>query len=294
MTGSPDRADRWSAPEGTFTDPATAANDMDALVLHRIAACRAGQGGQPVAIGLAGAQGSGKSTVAARLTTRLAADGLRAAVLSLDDHYLTQAERASLGRTVHPLLQTRGVPGTHDVALARRTIDTLLRGQGAVSAPRFDKTRDDRAPPAAWPRQQAPLDVLLLEGWCVGARPMPDAALDHPVNALERNEDGDGRWRRHVNAALRSDYAPLFGRLQSLVLLRAPGFACVHAWRMQQERGLDWAADGRHAMMDEAGLHRFIAHYERLTRWMLADEPADLVIDLAADRRPLRWRPGRR
>ena len=285
--------DPWAVPDGTFADPATASDDADALVLHRIAACRAGQGG-PVAIGLAGAQGSGKSTMAARLATRLKAGGLRTAVLSLDDVYLSRAERASLGRTVHPLLQTRGVPGTHDVALAGRTIDELLDGHGTVAVPRFDKTRDDRAPPAAWPRHQAPLDVVLLEGWCVGARPMLDADLGHPVNTLERDEDDDGRWRRHVNAALRSDYASLFGRLQLLVLLRAPGFACVHAWRMQQERGLDWAANGAAEMMDEAGLHRFIAHYERLTRWMLADEPADLVIDITADRRPLRWRPGRR
>ncbi len=281
------------ASAGTFADAVGAFDAADALVADLIVACRA-MHGRPVAVGLAGAQGSGKSTMAARLRVLLEMRGLRAAVLSLDDFYLTRAERAALCRDVHPLLATRGVPGTHDVALACRTIEALLSGSGPVASPRFDKTTDDRAPPHDGSMHGTPADVVVLEGWCVGARPLPEHRLETPVNALEQDEDADGSWRRHVNAALRRDYRRLFRRLRLIVLLRAPGFEAVHGWRMQQERGLGWSPGQGAGMMDEATLRRFIAHYERLTRWMLEDEPADLVLDIAADRRPVRWRPGRR
>ena len=281
------------ASAGAFADAAAAFDAADALVADLIAACHALHA-RPVAIGLAGAQGSGKSTMAARLRVLLEARGLRAAVLSLDDFYLTRAERAALGRDVHPLLATRGVPGTHDVALACRTLDALLSGSAPVASPRFDKTTDDRAPPHDGPTHGTPADVVVLEGWCVGARPVPEHRLETPVNTLERDEDADGSWRRHVNAALRRDYPRLFDGLRLIVLLRSPGFEAVHGWRMQQERGLGWSPGQGGRMMDDATLRRFIAHYECLTRWMLEDEPADLVLDIAMDRRPVRWRPGRR
>jgi D-glycerate 3-kinase len=231
--------------------------------------------------------------MSARLSQRLDAAGLRSAVLSLDDFYLTRAERATLGRAVHPLFQTRGVPGTHDLALASSTIASLTGEPGLVAAPRFDKTRDDRAEPAAWQTYQAPVAVVILEGWCVGARPIPDGDLLLPINALERDEDAEGTWRRHVNAALHRDYRALFDSLDLRVLLRAPDFACVHGWRLEQEKGL--AREARHSMpaMDEAAVARFIAHYERLTRWIIADEPAELVIEIGPDRVPLAWRTGR-
>jgi D-glycerate 3-kinase len=73
-------------------------------------------------LGLCGAQGSGKSTLAAALARMLARDGTRTAILSLDDIYLTRAERLQLAREVHPLFATRGAPGTHDVALGLATI----------------------------------------------------------------------------------------------------------------------------------------------------------------------------
>ena len=261
----------------------------DALVAETLLACRA-RCDRPIVAGLCGAQGSGKSTMSARLAHRLSASGHATAVLSLDDFYLTRAERAGLGRDVHPLLETRGVPGTHDLALARSTIASLVGDTGLVAVPRFDKTRDDRADPALWPSHRAPVSVVILEGWCVAARPIPDADLVRPINALERDEDAGGGWRRHVNAALGAGYRDLFGMLDLRVLLRAPDFACVHAWRLEQEEGLARADGHSLPAMDAPAVARFIAHYERLTRWILADEPADLVIEIDADRTPLRWR----
>jgi D-glycerate 3-kinase len=227
--------------------------------------------------------------MSARLARRLEAAGMPSAVLSLDDFYLTRGERAALGRTVHPLFETRGVPGTHDLALARSTIASLTGKPGLVAAPRFDKTLDDRADPAAWQTYQAPVAVVILEGWCVGARPIPDGDLVQPINALERDEDADGTWRRHVNAALLGDYRALFESLDLRILLRAPDFACVHGWRLEQEMGLARRESQSMPAMDA----RFIAHYERLTRWIIADEPAELVIEIGPDRVPLAWRTGR-
>ena len=263
----------------------------DALVVDELLACGV-RLGRPVVVGLCGAQGSGKSTMSARLARRLDAAGSPSAVLSLDDFYLTRAERATLGRTVHPLLETRGVPGTHDLALARSTIASLAGQQAMVAAPRFDKALDDRAAPATWQTYQAPVSVVILEGWCVGARPIPDEDLLQPINALERDEDADGTWRRHVNAALQDDYRTLFNLLDLRVLLRAPDFACVHGWRLEQEMGLARMDSQSMPVMDAPAVARFIAHYERLTRWIIADEPADLVIEIGPDRTPFAWRRG--
>ncbi|KKW93388.1 kinase [Sphingobium chungbukense] len=237
-------------------------------------------------VGLCGAQGSGKSTLAAGLRQRLERDGIPSAILSIDDLYRTRAEREELGRTVHPLLRTRGVPGTHDVALGLRVIDALARGE-AAPLPRFDKAADDRQPVARWERAAAGTRLLLLEGWCVGARPQAAAALAQPVNALEREEDAQGVWRAYVNRALAGDYQALFARLDRLMLLAAPGFEVVRRWRTQQEHDLRRDAGAGAGVMSDAQVTRFIQHYERLTRHILAEMPgrADLVIALDEARR---------
>ncbi|MEK7454818.1 MAG: kinase [Pseudomonadota bacterium] len=235
-------------------------------------------------LGLCGAQGSGKSTLAQALQARMGARGVASAILSIDDLYLTKAERETLAQSVHPLLRTRGVPGTHDVALGLRVLDALAAGR-AVRLPRFDKAVDDRLPEGAWPEAAAGLRLLILEGWCVGAWAQAAGGLDVPVNALERDEDGDGRWRRFVNVALAGDYQALFGRIDALALLAAPGFEVVQGWRTQQEAELR-AAGGGSAVMNDAEVARFIQHYERLTRHILDEMPAraDLVVALDAER----------
>ena len=249
--------------------------------------------GQPPLIGLNGSQGSGKSTLAAALRERLAAAGVRAAILSIDDLYLGRAEREALAATVHPLLRTRGVPGTHDLALARQVLQALRQPQNAeVAVPAFVKARDDRAAPEQWPLLRTPLDLVLFEGWCVGTPPQDEAGLLPPVNALEAREDADGRWRRYVNEQLAGGYADLFAGLDALLFLQAPDFDCIYRWRLQQEAG-NAAAAGTPGM-EPAALRRFIQHYERLTRHALRVLPgrADLVVELGPrhEWRQLHWR----
>lgn len=246
---------------------------------------------RPIIVGLAGPQGSGKSTTAARLASRLSGEGRIVVVRSIDDFYLTHAERQRLAADIHPLLATRGVPGTHDVPLAMHILTALreaVPGQ-TFALPVFDKATDDRADPKGWPRHVGRPDIILLEGWCVGARPQPDTALADPVNALEREDDQDGRWRRFVNDRLRTDYAELFALLDLTILLRAPSFDQIYAWRAEQEAGLDRHMAHASPPMTDAALRRFIAHYERLTRWMMVEAAADIVVDLDMERRPDRW-----
>jgi len=241
------------------------------------------RGGAFTVIGVAGAQGSGKSTLVRELASQLAGEGLKVAALSLDDLYRTRAERQALARDVHPLFATRGVPGTHDVPLGLATIGALARGE-AVPLPRFDKGDDDRVPESEWPPAPAGTQVLLLEGWCLSAAPQPEAELVQPVNALEAAEDPDGTWRRAVNAALARDYPALWERIDRLIFLATPDWSVVAEWREQQEADLRQHAPG--AMTPEQ-VARFIQHYERLTRWMLAELPerADLTLRLNRQRR---------
>jgi D-glycerate 3-kinase len=235
---------------------------------------------------MCGAQGSGKSTLATRLAADLRAGGLRVASLSIDDLYLTHAEREVLGRDVHPLLRTRGVPGTHDEALGLALFDELERGRPAL-LPRFDKAADDRIPVKHWQPAPESTEVLIFEGWCVGARPEPDEALADPVNSLEREEDAHGIWRRFVNDRLAGAYQQLFGRIDLLVLLAAPSFDVVQAWRVEQEHELRaTTAEKANRVMSDSEIVRFIQHYERLTRHILKEMPgrADLVLRLNEDR----------
>jgi D-glycerate 3-kinase len=242
--------------------------------------------GRPLIVGINGAQGSGKSTLCRFLEVLLVEHNQRAVTVSLDDLYLTRAERRQLAEDCHPLFATRGVPGTHDVPLGEAILDSLVE-RSPTCLPRFDKASDDRA--ADGTLVDARIDVILFEGWCVGAVPQPAAALRDPVNRLEAEEDPDGAWRREVNRRLATDYAELFARIDLLVMLKVAGFEAVHANRMLQEDKLAARHPGGAAIMDHAALDRFLMHYERLTRWMLEEMPAraDAVIEIGADQRPL-------
>lgn len=239
--------------------------------------------GRPIIVGVNGAQGTGKSTLALFLETLLNQHlQCHCARFSLDDIYLTRGERETKSKEIHPLLLTRGVPGTHDIELGNRVLDELLAAgdNDVVPIPAFDKSQDDRAPMAAWPLHRGEVKIILLEGWCVAAVPEPEPErLQTPINTLEQLEDADGRWRQYVNAHLAGEYQQLFSRLDYLVMLRAPSMECILEWRTLQEQKLaervaaHQNGAGADRIMTPQQIKRFIMHYERLTRVMLEEMP---------------------
>ena len=245
------------------------------LAVHHAAA------GRPLLVGLNGSQGSGKSTLAALLVQLLAdVHGLRAIDLSIDDFYLSRRSRQALASKVHPLLATRGVPGTHDVSLLLETLQQLTRANAAVVVPRFDKASDDRCPEPEWLAVSAPVDVVIVEGWCLGVPPQPEEALHRPVNKLEAAEDPDGSWRRYINRQIHGQYQALYDLMDIWIMLQAPSFECVYQWRSEQEtrlaeslleQGKDVYGDTQ--VMTDMQLRRFIQHYQRLTEHALAELP---------------------
>lgn len=253
---------------------------LEEIVLPVIERAMADHPDRAVVVGLCGAQGSGKSTLAAALCERLEGS----VTLSLDDLYLTRTERLRLAEEVHPLLRTRGVPGTHDLGLGLRVVDAILAGE-PVALPRFSKAIDDRLPESTWPVAPTTTRVLLLEGWCVGARPQEKAALAQPTNDLERTQDASGGWRRYVNDALAGPYQALFDRLDTLILVAAPAWDAVLQWRIEQEHVLRRTAAGAAGVMDDAAVRVFVSHYERLTRHILTEMPARADLTLWLDRR---------
>ncbi len=240
-------------------------------------------------VGVQGTQGSGKSTCSLFLKHLLEKEfHLSVVVLSIDDFYLTRAERLTLSQEVHPLLKTRGVPGTHDVELIQTTLQQLseLPEHAFMLVPRFDKATDDRKPKAKWDEVEGKVDIILFEGWCVGLDPQSDAALKLPINELEASEDTDGLWRQFVNQKLKQEYATLYAQLDDLIVLQAPSFRVVHEWRLLQEQKLKekMARKGVHnlQLMSPDDIHRFISHYQRLTEHALITLPhkARWVLDL--------------
>lgn len=220
----------------------------------------------PAVIGITGAQGTGKSTLASLLVTELRAQGISCAAVSLDDYYLTRQARQQLAGTVHPLLAQRGVPGTHDIGRALSDARQVLAG-AAVALPRFDKALDDVLPD----RPAAPLDLLIVEGWCLGLAAEAESGLASPVNQLEATEDSRGAWRRYVNQQLAASYQPYFDLLQPLIWLKAPDWDSVCRWRAKQEQQL-WQQHG--TGMTAAQLARFMLPFQRLTQLSYQQLPA--------------------
>jgi D-glycerate 3-kinase len=249
---------------------------------------------KPLVIGINGAQGAGKSTLFNLLEVILEEGfGLRVIGFSIDDLYKTRAERERLAQEVHPLMETRGVPGTHDVELGIELLDSLINAGSdtLTKIPVFDKSIDDRCPPTVWQEWVGPVDVIVFEGWCVGALPQSSEALSTPVNSLEAEEDPSGVWRRYVNQQLNGPYQSLFSRLDLLLMLKVPSMQAVYEWRALQEQKLvervkyiyDTQQPTAHLrIMNPDEIKRFIAHYERLTRAMLEELPgrADVCLYL--------------
>ena len=229
-------------------------------------------------LGINGSQGSGKSTLADYLCTMIAdRHGIKAVSLSMDDFYLTKAERALLADTTHPLLATRGVPGTHDIDLAIRTVEQLTAGED-TQIPRFDKSIDDRVTGDKVEMHRGAVGLIVIEGWCWGATAQTESELQLPINSLEKTEDSKGHWRHYINQSLAGNYQQLFAMVDQLIMLQAPSFDTVYNWRLEQESKLiehlkSTANPAKSGLMSAQQIRRFIQYFQRITEHSLQEMP---------------------
>ena len=219
-------------------------------------------------VGINGCQGSGKSTLTDFLANYLITEyQLNVVVMSLDDFYLSREKRKKLATDIHPLLATRGVPGTHDVVALERIISQLKAQETGFSIPRFNKATDDPYPEDQWQTIEKPIDIILLEGWCWGVKPQTAEQLKSPINELELQQDTNGEWRNFVNEQLKSAYVPLYEEMDFWLALQAPSFDCVYKWRLEQEQKLQAKNIGltNSKIMTPAEILNFTQYFQRLS-----------------------------
>jgi D-glycerate 3-kinase len=219
-------------------------------------------------VGINGCQGSGKSTLTDFLAEYLITTyQLNVVVMSLDDFYLTREKRKQLANDIHPLLATRGVPGTHDVATLEHVLTQLKEQKTGFSIPKFNKATDDPFPEEQWLAIEKPVDIILLEGWCWGVNPQTVEQLTSPINELELQYDANGVWRTYVNDQLKSTYVPLYEKMDFWLALQAPSFDCVYKWRLEQEQKLQARNIGlaNSKMMTPEEILNFTQYFQRLS-----------------------------
>lgn len=235
--------------------------------------------GEIFMVGLSGAPGSGKSSLARLLVDLLAQNGVNGLAVSLDDYYLGKQERIQAAKK-HPLFAQRGVPGTHDWTQLIRDLDRLKHGESdSLLLPQFDKMKDDRADTARTVSVRP--EVVVLEGWLIGAPPQPRQALDKPVNQLEASQDTNGQWRHQANDFLRQYHRDLLERLDAFWFMSVPNWESVVDWRWQQEQ--QNADSGKCGFLkDRQMVAGFLAQFQRLAMHMqdTADRWADVIINI--------------
>jgi len=229
--------------------------------------------GKTLFLGLSGGQGSGKTTVVGILKIILKKYFKRKIhVTSIDDFYKTLEERNKISSTIHPLFKTRGVPGTHDTNLIKKFFDFIKKKKfRKFEAPRFDKLIDDRLKKKYWFNIKEKPEVVILEGWCVGAKPQTNLLLKKPINNLEKYEDKDLIWRRYVNQKLKTEYKKIFAMIDYFIFMKIPNFNMVFKWRLLQEKKLRKKSNVNNKIMSYNEIKRFIMFYERITLQMMRD-----------------------
>ena len=230
---------------------------------------------KPLIIGLAGGQGSGKTTISSILTLILKKYfKLNVFKVSIDDFYKTRKDRKLLSKNKHPLLMTRGVPGTHDVDLMLNFFKQIKdKNFKSLQIPTFNKAIDDRCQKSLWYKIKTKPDVVIFEGWCVGARPQLNSQLKKPINSLEKVHDHGAKWRTYVNNQLKTKYNALFKQLDGLLYLKARNFSLLREWRLKQERKLWIQTKNKKNLkiMSSGDVINFMQTYQRITQQMFKD-----------------------
>ena len=240
----------------------------------------------PYFVGLAGGQGTGKTTISSILKIILTKYfKLKVFKISVDDFYKTRKDRLSLSKKVHPMLLTRGVPGTHDIHIMLSFFKKIKSKKFKnLKVPNFNKAVDDRFKKKYWHNIKERPDVIIFEGWCVGAKPEKNSSLRKSINLMEKSNDSKYVWRKFVNQQLKSKYKNLYSQLNCLIYLKAQNFNILQKWRLKQENKL-WLKSkkgSKNKIMNKGGVISFMQTYQRITENMFKTMPtfASIVIHL--------------
>ena len=232
---------------------------------------------KPYFVGLAGGQGTGKTTISSIIKIILEKYfKLKVFKISIDDFYKTRKERSLLSNKIHPMLMTRGVPGTHDVKLM---LDFFKKSKNkkfkSIKLPIFNKAVDDRSLKKNWYNIKEQPDVIIFEGWCVGAKAEINKTLKKPINSLERIKDQNLIWRKYVNEQLKTKYKKLYSQLNCMIYLKAKNFSLLQKWRLKQEHKLWLNTKNKtsHKIMSKGDVINFMQTYQRVTQNMFKFAP---------------------
>tara|TARA_B100001113_G_scaffold144940_1_gene118671 strand:- start:302 stop:892 length:591 start_codon:yes stop_codon:yes gene_type:complete len=174
------------------------------------------------------------------------------------------------------MLMTRGVPGTHDIKIMLDFFrQAKIKNFRKIKIPKFNKAIDDRFPKKNWYNIKQRPDVIIFEGWCVGARSENSNTLKKAINSLERVNDKKLIWRKYVNNQLKTSYKKLYSQLNCLIYLKAKNFSLLQKWRMKQENKL-WLKTKKksnHKIMSKGDVINFMQTYQRITQNMFKYAP---------------------
>ena len=212
---------------------------------------------------IAGSQGSGKSTLSLLIKTYFKKFYKKdVVILSIDDFYLSSHQRKQLANKSNAnLFKTRGVPGTHNLKSLNYSIDKLKAKKFPVYLPVFDKVTDNKK---NYKRKVNKADLIILEGWCVGTKPIEPLYLKKNINELEKKSDPDMIWRTAYNQSL-VEYQKLFNKFNNYIFIKLPHWQYVINWKYKQELGLRSLSSDNHL---KKKLYLFIQYYEKLSKWM--------------------------
>jgi len=217
---------------------------------------------------IAGSQGSGKSTLSIQIKKYFKKFYFKSVViLSIDDFYLSTYQRKQLAKKLKTnLFDTRGVPCTHNLKLLIETVDKLKRNNFPVYIPIFDKVTDNKK---KHNRKVNKADLIILEGWCVGSKPIDPLYLKKNINDLEKINDPDMIWRTAYNQSL-VEYQKLFNKFNYYIFIKLPNWQYVINWKYKQELDLRSLRSDNHL---KKKLFLFIQYYEKLSKWMSFTSP---------------------
>ena len=235
-------------------------------------------------IGLSGGQGTGKSTISNILKIILKqAYNLETVIFSIDDFYKTFRERKEMSKKINSLFFTRGVPGTHDTKMLYQCIKNLKDNKfKKLTIPKFDKSIDNRSSKNKWLKVKKKPNIVIFEGWCVGATSQKNKDLNLSINKLEKQRDKKKIWRQKVNSELKKNYKKVFNLIDKLIFLKVPSFKYVFKWRLLQEKKLRITSKGNKTMTDKQ-IKNFVMYYERITKHMLKTLPKKSDITISID-----------